>query len=174
MGVVMARFLPFLDWARHIQATYYENSDVPRWTLENPYANPLTRITYSLPESADYPHPDAAPWFAGGSLPQEVPWVMLEGSLQWEGFKRIVETLESRGNRVFVLVGPLNEHMLEPSSAEVYRRILREVEGWLKSRGLPYYIPSVLSSELYADLSHPFGEGYALLAEDLWEHLSSP
>ena len=98
----------------------------------------------------------------------------LEGSLQWEAFKRLVKTLENRGNRVFVLVGPLNEHMLEQSSVEVYRRILGEVEAWLKERDLPYYIPSVLSSELYADLSHPFGQGYALLAESLWEHLSSP
>ena len=68
MGVVMARFLPFLDWSRHIQATYFTNSDLPRWTLENPYSNPLGQITFSLPESADHPHPDAGPWFVDGAL----------------------------------------------------------------------------------------------------------
>jgi len=33
-----------------------------------------------------------------------------------------------------------------------------------------YYIPSVLPSESYADVSHPLSEGYALLAEQLFDN----
>ena len=33
---------------------------------------------------------------------------------------------------------------------------------------LTHFSPSTLPSGLYADLSHPFGPGYALLAEDIW------
>ena len=31
-----------------------------------------------------------------------------------------------------------------------------------------HFSPTTLPSGLYADLSHPFGQGYALLAEDIW------
>jgi hypothetical protein len=174
IGVVLARHLPILDWARHLRSAYFSNTDLPHWTLDNPYLNPLRQITLSVPETDDMPHPDARAWFVEGTLPQELPWVSLEDSQQWRAFVRLVEILQERGNRVFVVVGPLNEHMLGPSSAGVYREILGEVEAWLKERKLPYYIPPVLPSELYADLSHPLGQGYALLAENLWEQISSP
>jgi hypothetical protein len=62
--------------------------------------------------------------------------------------------------------------MLAPSSRAEYREILVEVEDWLKERKLPYYLPPLLPSELYADLSHPLGQGYARVAQGLWERMS--
>ena len=39
--------------------------------------------------------------------------------------------------------------------------------------GLAHYRLPLLPSESYADLSHPLGPGYALLAERIWEDYSS-
>ncbi len=171
VGIVLARHVPMLDWSRHIQVAYFSNSDLPRWTLDHPYLNPLQQIDLSPPESEDDPHPGAEPWYLDGSATQAPPWVDLETSLQWQAFQRLVVTLEDRGNSVFVLVGPLNEHMLEAANRERYRETLAQVEEWLKNHELPYYAPSALPSALYADLSHPLGEGYAIIARDLWEEI---
>jgi hypothetical protein len=167
IGVTVARRVRGLIWSHHIRSSYFSNSDLAHWTLENPYLNPFRQITFSLPESEDDAGREVRPWFEGGVFLQDLPWVNLETSLQWGAFRRLVEGLESRGNRVFVLVGPLNEHMLEPGSRGRYRGLLTEVESWLEERGLPYHLPAVLPSELYADLSHPLAEGYAHLARDL-------
>jgi hypothetical protein len=132
----------------------------------------LDQVTLELPEPTGTPHPNATAWFTDASQRQDPPWVELDASLQWRAFQRLVSVLEERGNRVFVLVGPLNEHMLTPDSRAAYQGTLHEVEAWLKDRKLPYYIPPVLPSELYGDLSHPLGQGYARLARDLWERMS--
>ena len=171
MGIALARLVPVPDWSRHIQSAYFSNFDLPRWTLDNPYRNPLRQITGRLPEPTNNPHPNAEAWFVDGATLQAPPWVDVEKSLQWRAFQRLVGTLRARGNSVFILVGPLNEHMLEPSSVARYRGILVQVESWLNDHNLPYYIPPVLPSDLYADMSHPLGEGYEILAGALWGEL---
>jgi hypothetical protein len=172
LGIVLARHLPILDWSRHIQISYFSNADLPHWTLENPYLNPLRQVTLSLPESASASRPETQAWFSEGAVRQELPWVDVETSQQWRAFRRLVRDLQTHGTRLFVLVGPLNEHMLEPSSLAAYKGILAHVESWLRDNDQPYYAPPVLPSELYADLSHPLGPGYSLLAQVLWGHLS--
>jgi hypothetical protein len=172
LGIVLARYAPVLDWSRHLKSSYFENTDLARWTLKNPYSNPLRQITRTQLESEDYPHSNAQAWFVDGATPQAPPWVDLETSLQWQAFKRLVGALRARGNRLFILIGPLNEHMLEPANVAVYREILAQAEGWLNEQDLPYYLPPALASDLYADISHPLAQGYAILAQDLWGRLS--
>ena len=172
LSIVLARHVPVLDWSRHIQIAYFSNLDLPHWTLAHPYLNPLRQLTLSLPESNDALHPEAQAWFVDGETRQALPWVDIETSLQWQAFQRLVATLQAHGNDVFILVGPLNEHMLDPSSLAAYRGILAHVESWLRNQALPHYVPPVLPSNLYGDLSHPLSQGYALLARDLWEQLS--
>jgi hypothetical protein len=46
------------------------------------------------------------------------------------------------------------------------------VEAWLREHGIPCCAPAALPSELYADASHPLGDGYALLAKRLLEDQS--
>ncbi|MDP7107110.1 MAG: hypothetical protein QGH41_08540, partial [Roseibacillus sp.] len=81
----------------------------------NSYANPLAQIGMSVPgETADDPERGTSssrhrPW--GGS-PQSLDWVPLGNSLQWQGFQRLVRQLQARGNDVYVVVGPLNQHKL--------------------------------------------------------------
>lgn len=172
ISVTLARHLPFLGWPRHLQDAHFSGSDLAGWTLENPYRSPIRDFSFSLPEPRGNPHPDAQAWFTDGATLQDPPWVELEASLQWKAFQRLVGTLQARGNSVFVLVGPLNEHMLEPSNTRRYRHLLEEVGAWLDDEGLPHFIAPLLPSHLYADMSHPLGQGYALLARDLWERLS--
>ncbi len=173
LGILAARHLPVLEWSRHVQSRYFDNADLQRWTLDHPYLNPLHQITPTLPPLESPLRGGAQPWSAEGRTQQRLPWVEIDTSLQWRGFQRLVATLQERGNRVFVLVGPLNEHMLESTSRAVYRGILGRVEYWLEDEGLAHFLPPVLPSELYADMSHPLAGGYALLAQDLLERMPS-
>ncbi|MBE3135143.1 MAG: hypothetical protein IMZ55_16880, partial [Acidobacteria bacterium] len=100
---------------------------------------------------------------------QSFAWVALDTSLQWRSFRRAVEILRGRGNRVLVLVGPFNEHLLEDASRAVYAGRKRQAEAWLRENGVPCIVPEALPSHLYADASHPLADGYALLARQLFE-----
>jgi hypothetical protein len=172
IGVAAANIVPGLQWPRHLQSAYFSGTDPARWTLENPYENPIARVSLSLPEPGAGPRVGAEAWFVDGRGPQSPPWVDLEASLQWMAFKRLVEDLVARGNSVFVLVGPLNEHMLEPSSARRYRGLLDQAGEWLQNEGLPHFVAPLLPSHHYADLSHPLEPGYSFLARELWERLA--
>jgi hypothetical protein len=45
--------------------------------------------------------------------------------------------------------------MLDSTSRAVYRGMIGEVESWLEDEDLAHFLPPVLPSELYADMSHP-------------------
>ncbi len=144
-SAVVKRYVPFLSWTSHLNITYFESMDLPTWTLDQP---------------------------AKGAYKRDFPWVELETSLQWRFFRRSVEMLKARGNTVFVLVGPFNEHMLKGKSIDTYREMKSEIETWLRQNNVPYYMPEALPSELYSDPSHPLSEGYAMLAKELFENKS--
>jgi hypothetical protein len=167
IGIVVSRYVPVFDWGRHVQITYFDNSDLVRWSVEHPYANPLGVVTLRMPEPGDDRIPTAEPWSVRGRVQQDLPWVELEGSVQWLAFRRVVERLQARRSRVAVIIGPLNEHMLAPPDVGAYRRLLDGAETWLRDNNFTYYSLSTLPSDLYADLSHPLGQGYAQLAEQL-------
>jgi hypothetical protein len=110
-----------------------------------------------------------AAWRQRSIEPFSPQWVELDKSLQWSCFRRTLERLREAGNRVFVLVGPFNEHMLDADSRSVYRQRLAAVSAYLTGAGVPYYVPQPLDSDLYADASHPLPAGYAELARRLYE-----
>ncbi len=139
------------------------------WTLEHPYDNPLQQVTLELPspDEPPSPPPDARPWSAKGIEPFAPDWVPLDESLQWRFFQRTVRLLRDRGNQVFVLVGPFNEHMLTEAGLRGYAELKDQVAEWLTEQGIPHYVPPALASDLYADASHPTAAGYAELARSL-------
>ena len=167
LSVVMERTVPFLHWTGHLRIAYLDGMDLPAWTLQNPYENPLAALTGSLPGPKDAEAEEGAPWTERGSPKRAMGWVDLDGSLQWVLFRRAVERLQTRGNRVFVLVGPFNEHMLAAENAVVYRTLKGQIERWLTESRIPHLMAAPLGAELYADSSHPLAEGYALLAQQL-------
>ncbi len=172
LGIVIGRHVPFLEWTNHLRLAYFQNSDLPSWTMEHPYADPLRAVTLELPSANEPPSPKpvAKPWTKAGIAKISPEWVELDGSLQWQFFRRAVEILRLRGNRVFVLVGPFNEHMLDETSLQVYEERKKGVEKWLDQEHLSHFTPPALPSECYADASHPLAQGYAKLARQLLEH----
>ncbi len=172
LGVLAERLLPFRKWAEHLRVAYFDGVDIPAWTVQHPYEDPVGAVLGGLPSPADRPRRRPVPWTARGSAEHDFPWVELSGSLQWRSFRRAVETLRSRNNAVFVLVGPFNEHMLTEASLARYSDRKGEVEAWLRREKIAYYSSPVLPSAQFADASHPLADGYAMLAGDLWRNES--
>jgi hypothetical protein len=168
LGVLVEQRLSFSKWTNHLQQAYYQGTDIPSWTIEHPYENPLKPLFQGLPPSDNSLRHLPEPWFKSIAK-QDFPWVLPATSLQWTAFQRVVETLQNRGNRTFVVVGPFNEHLLTPGSLERFRRVKESIAAWLKAKQIPHALPEPLPSELYGDASHPLAAGYDLLAEKLLE-----
>ena len=167
IGIVVGREVPLWAWADHLRIAYYDGGDLAMWTIDHPYANPAGPITLELPSPEPSPEKTAEPWTDRRIPPYNPPWVPLETSFQWGQLRRTIDTLQRRGNRVFVVVGPFNEHMLTEESLAVYQQRKEEAAVWLQENQIPHAVPPALPSRLYADASHPLAEGYRRLAEQL-------
>lgn len=185
LSIVVQRKFTFLQWVEHLQYACFDGKNIPRWTLAdngknppqypNAYRNPLSQITLNVP-SAPANDPDRGqassrhkPWSAEGKTQTRFQWVPLDDSVQWHAFQRMVDELQSRGNSVFVLVGPFNEHLMTDENRESYEKIRAQIGDWLKQNRIPYATPDALPSELYADASHPLTEGYRQLAKLIFD-----
>jgi hypothetical protein len=170
MSTVVNRCVPFFKFRSHLNITSFQSMDVPNWTIEHPYENPLNAVTFSLPTTDDYERPKDTSRIGKGPGQTAFQWVQLKTSMQWLFFRRTVQLLRNRNNRVFVLVGPFNEHMCDAKSLETYRKIRTEIGNWLRLNNIPCYIPEALPAHLYVDTSHPLGRGYAMIAKELFEN----
>jgi hypothetical protein len=167
LGVLVEQRVAFDQGTSHLQQAYYDRTDIPSWTLEHPYDCPLLPLTKGLPIANDTLRHVPQPWYKSKIAKQDYPWIDLDESLQWQAFQRIVKLLQRRGNRVCVLVGPFNEHLLTAKSGERYRAVKERIGGWLKENDVPHVVPETLASELYGDASHPLAAGYSALAHEL-------
>ena len=169
LGVLIGRKVPVFGWANHMKIAYFDNSDLPTWTIDHPRDNPADTITLELPspDEPTTPKADIRPWTQKNIGQFDPPWVDLDDSFQWRCFQRTIEILTARGNRVFVVVGPFNEHMLSKKALATYAKMTAKARIWLRDRNIPHYAPKPLPTGTYADASHPLGEGYALLAGKL-------
>lgn len=160
IAIVLERHIQVLSWVSHLRTAYFNTMDLSNWALAHPYET----IPRRLPQPEETLE-QQRPWNARGGATQDFPWVGLETSVQWAFFRRAIENLRDRGNTVFVLIGPFNEHMMTEKSLDTYRSIKAGVATWLQQNKVPYYLPPPLPSELYADASHPLRGGYAMLAQ---------
>ena len=140
IGIIIERSIPLLQVVRHLQVAHFDNTNLPLWTVENPYSNPLSHISIKSSELEKETDVDARSRITGGQVQQSLPWVEFETSLQWWAFERLLELLEERGNDVLVVVGPLNEHVLSPESIQSYRELLIKAERRLKEMDVKYFI----------------------------------
>jgi hypothetical protein len=172
LAAAMRRVLPWEAFAQHIRLAYYDRQDVPAWSIAHPDECPVKALAHPLPSGtpAASPPADCIPWHKRGIEPFSPQWVELDKSLQWSSFRRTLEHLTAAGNRVFVLVGPFNEHMLEAESLAVYHDRLAAVSAYLTGAGVPHYVAKPLDSDLYADASHPLAAGYVELARQLHQN----
>jgi len=168
VGVGLERTIPYAAWLRHTRMVGYDSFGLQSWSLQNPYRSPLAAFTAHLPQPEDRPEGEPVPWTKGGVERQDFPWVPINESYQWRCFRETVELLQSRGNRVFVLVGPMNTHLMAEASRQRYEGRKDAIEAWLTTQGVPYYAPDALPSDLYADASHPLEAGYAEVAKGLF------
>lgn len=180
---LVERNFNFFGWTAHLQNAYFNQRSLIDWTLAddgklppgfpNTYKNPLSQITMTVPEApADDPlrgpaSPRHKPWSTSGEGDSRFDWVTLDTSLQWGAFQRLVHLLRDRGNDVFVVIGPFNEHTMVPENRTKFHQLVTGVQEWLKSEKVPEIAPEVLPSELYGDTSHPLTQGYDLLAKRL-------
>jgi hypothetical protein len=160
--------MPFFNWTSHLKIAYFENVDLPAWTVEHPYENPLGVVAAGLPAPANDDIEKAGSWKERGMGLQDFQWADPETSLQWKLFRQAVTLLKERNNTVFVLVGPFNEHMFKEDGIAAYREMKETIETWLRQNDVAYFLPKALPSELYHDASHPSAQGYALLARQLF------
>lgn len=167
--IAIMREIPFANWVSHMRAAYFQNLDLAAWTMEHPYDCPVMAMTQKLPEPRAPERPPQASSSAKEPRKQDMAWVDLESSLQWRFFRQAVQWLQERGNKVFVLVGPFNEHMLTDQNEVIYSKLKNGIEAWMQTNHVPHLTAAALPPECYIDASHPPAEGYALLAKTLME-----
>jgi len=175
--------LEFFQWSSHLQIAYFDQKDIPAWTLvegagdppTRPHAceNPFRAITLQLP-TEPLNDPERGPgsarhraWSATGQGSTRFDWVSAASSLQWAAFLRTVERLRGQGNDVLVMLGPFNEHIMAEANRAGFENLRQSVRQDLAARQVRCVIPGTLPSALYADASHPLTEGYSVLAEQL-------
>ena len=171
IGVLVEQRVPFNSWTSHVQTAYYGGTDIPSWTVEHPYDDPLGPLAKRLPPPETVLRHKPIPWYESGITPQDFPWIDLESSLQWGAFRRTVDVLQKRHNRVFVLVGPFNEHLLAETSLKRYQSVKSAVERWLQETDIAHYVPPTLPSKYYGDASHPLAKGYEALAQQVYQRI---
>ena len=180
LGISIRRRLDVFGWVGHLQQCYFEQRDIPNWTLKDngtpparyPNANrlPLGQITLKVPnepaiDSLRGPNSSRhRPWFERGLKPQAFEWVNPSTSLQWGAFRRLALLLKSRGNRVRVMVGPFNEHMVAATAVRSLETWKDTVSDWCSGQGIKCQTLAPLESQLYGDASHPLTEGYRTMA----------
>lgn len=183
LSYLVERSIPFFGWTAHLQTAYFDQKTLIDWTLAddgklppgfpNTYKNPLSQITMVVPSAPAVDpmrgpaSPRHKPWSTTGVGDSRFDWVSLDSSLQWGAFQRLVRLLRSRGNDVFVVIGPFNEHTMVPENRTKYHALVSGVQAWLNAEKVPNTAPELLPSNLYGDTSHPLTDGYALLAKEL-------
>jgi hypothetical protein len=185
LSAVVQRDIGFIAWVNHLQNAYFNQKSILAWTLEddgdsppkypNAWKNPLSQIKLAVPSAPKNDpqrgptSPRHKPWSENSQGTVQFEWVDLDASLQWQAFQRVIRTLRERGNDVFVVLGPFNEHMMAEGNRAGFRKLRDGVATWLTQNHIPHVIPETLPRALYADASHPLTQGYQLLANRIFE-----
>ncbi len=156
--------LPFEQWADQLAET---RMDFLAWSLDHPYESPLKAISSGLPPSEDLSTVRMLPWDGSEKAKLDAHWPDLEKHGQWQAFERVLELLQARQNRVLVLLGPMNEHMMSAPMRDGYLALKRRIQDKVESRNILCFAASPLQSDHYTDICHPLGAGYEELAREL-------
>ena len=159
--------IPFYDLLNHVRLSFFDNEELSQWMVDNPYKTPFSQISMTVDPGEKKKKNSRENWKQNGITAQDWGWVPLDKSYQWQAFTHVVELLKARGNRVCVMVGPINPYILTPASLEKFRKIQQEICAWLEAQKVEYVLVPDLPSETYADASHPLDKGYDLIADAL-------
>lgn len=167
LAVVVERAWPAALWSAHLRAAHFEGVDAPTWSLRHPYACPASAVMAGVADERwRTAKGDGRPSSARGAE-FHAEWVGPGRSYQWRAFEEMLDALRGRSAGVFVLVGPLNEHMMEPANLAQYRQVLADIAARLQRGNVAHHVARALPPQQYADVSHPLAEGYDVLAGEL-------
>lgn len=174
---VLNRFCDFCGWVRHIQLVYLQNNEpdisFAGWFISHPYQNPFNDIQRRLDRLFEGAERAKLEVQRAQSAKTDLPFVEIDKSLQWKYFMETIELLQKRGNKVFVIIGPFNEHILNQSSLDALSKIKLDLEKILSEKKISFYIAEVLPENYFADASHPTVAGYETLAKEIVKRLEN-
>lgn len=170
LRVAVGQRAGFLLWAQGMRIRHLDGYDWSGWAMENPRSTPLD--AEFVQKSDDLWKDDgiregveAISWEARRIPKQSFSWVDPADSYQWAQFQRLMDELREQGRKFLVVLGPLNTWVMKDTELPIYQNLLDQVESVLKEKSIPCWRPDPVTSEFYADTSHPIAKGYAELAE---------
>jgi hypothetical protein len=160
------RVFPFV---RHLMANYFDNTSISKWMNDHPYENPFAEITFMSSDVMAEKQGRGVDWETKEMDVADKPFVELDESIQLELFMDALDRIRQKGSRVFVLIGPYNQHHLVPSSRAVLFERMTELKQVFDDRGYPYYdtFSAGLPSRTFADNCHLLAEGHEIVARAL-------
>jgi len=167
-GIIQERYLPYVSLVNHLRLCHLDNKNFVQWVVDNPYKNPLRQISLRINAASKKNSSEVKDWQARKLSIQNWRWVPLTNSFQWKYFVKSIKLLQKRGNEVFVMVGPINPHMMTPESLRRYRTLQSDIVAWLEQNHIDYFIVPDMPSRLYTDASHPLKAGYNLIAQRMF------
>ncbi len=170
--ILLDRELLFFSQLRHIRNFFYNNSDFKSHLAKTEGINPFAAVSREIrPEEKEH-HGSKENYLTRRIPIQHWQWVQLAGSRQWRALTGTAKLLESRGNKVTIMIGGINPGLLDEPTLAGLRQLRAEAAKLLQQEKISCITLPELDSALYADASHPLGTGYALLAEDLLKKLA--
>lgn len=162
LTLFIRREIPLFLWTDHVRSTLFARNNFYRWTMDNPRENPAL---YFVPGSRVFTPPDAVK--PDRMFPQDMAWVAMDRSVQWQYMLASIRMLREQGNSVIAVITPYNQFMLTDNSRIKRDEMIVYIQGVLAAEGITVLAPQLETREYFADLSHMTAEGYGVLAEDL-------
>ena len=170
--ILLDRELLFFSQLRHIRNYFYNNSDFKSHLAKTGGINPFSVVRREIsPEEKDH-HGSKENYLTRRIPVQHWEWVQLTGSRQWCALTDTAKLLKSRGNDVTIMIGGINPGLLDEQTLSGLRKLRTEAAKLLSQENIHSITLPELDAALYADASHPLGDGYALLASDLLQQLA--
>jgi len=160
------RVFPFV---RHLMANYYDNTSISGWMMEHPYSDPFAAITFrSSPVMAEK-QGRGIDWEAKEMKMADEPFLDPAESIQFGLFLDAVEGLKKKNTRVFIMIGPYNQHYLVPESRERLFAMVEKIKAVFDERGYQYFDTFTvgLPSDTFGDSCHLLREGHDMLAKKM-------
>jgi len=173
IGAFLDRKIDYRAYLHHCRTAFLDNEDFKTSIARHPGQNPFRRCAFSFdPGEKKKKLNSDVTWKRAGIAKQDWPFVPMATSRQFASFRSVIRELQKRGNRVCVVLGTLNPHMQTPESLARYRKLRTEVAATLDRDGIALIKLPELSSEEYADASHPLARGYLTLADFILKRIS--